>query len=59
MVLPPYLAVVDDDESVAKALKRLLKSLPWDVRTFGSSRDFLRAIAQRLPELAILDVQMP
>jgi len=59
MIIPPYLALVDDDESVTRALKRLLKVVGLDIRVFGSGLVFLEAVAERPPEVAILDVQMP
>ena len=33
--------VIDDDESVRKALKRLLRSADLDVETFSSAEEFL------------------
>ena len=56
------IAVVDDDESVCRALKRLVRSLGMDADTFASGRQFLELI-EAMPSLVVdcvvLDVQMP
>jgi FixJ family two-component response regulator len=51
--------IVDDDESVRKAARRLIKSYGFAVETFASAEDFLTS--GRLNETAclVLDVQMP
>jgi FixJ family two-component response regulator len=51
------LAIIDDDESVRRALARLLRSLGHDVRVFGSAEEFeARTMAV---DCLILDVRMP
>jgi FixJ family two-component response regulator len=51
--------IVDDDESVRRAARRLIKSYGLPVETFASADDFLAS--GRLSETAclVLDVQMP
>jgi FixJ family two-component response regulator len=51
--------IVDDDESVRRAARRLIKSFGFAVETFASAEDFLTS--GRLPQTAclVLDVQMP
>jgi FixJ family two-component response regulator len=51
--------IVDDDESVRRAARRLIKSYGFAVETFASAEDFLAS--GRLDETAclVLDVQMP
>ena len=51
--------IVDDDESVRRAARRLIKSYGFPVETFASADDFLAS--GRLSETAclVLDVQMP
>jgi FixJ family two-component response regulator len=56
---PHYVVVVDDDESVRKALMRLLRVSNLDARSFGSGQEFLASVKNRLPECLILDIQMP
>lgn len=52
------LSVVDDDDSVRTALKRLLKALGFNVKAFKSAEDFLDSGLAQCPDLLILDVRM-
>ncbi len=58
----PLIAIVDDDVSVRRALKRLVRSLGMNAETFASGQEFLDCI-DAMPsfhaDCAILDVQMP
>ena len=51
-------AVVDDEEPIRKALKRLLQSAGLDVRTFASGPDFLRSLGSSVPDCVVLDIRM-
>lgn len=56
------IAVVDDDASVCRAMKRLIRSLGMNAEAFTSGReflDFLEAMPSFRPDCVILDVQMP
>jgi len=55
----PHIAVVDDEESVRKALMRLIRSVGLSVETFGSGAEFLKSIETRLPDCVVLDLHMP
>jgi len=55
----PVVFIVDDDESVCKALKRLLKSAGIKARTLSSAEDFLNQGCHNVPGCLILDVRMP
>jgi FixJ family two-component response regulator len=55
----PLVAVVDDEESVRRALARMLNASQYDVDVFASGQEFLDALRTRLPDCAILDYQMP
>lgn len=55
----PLIAVVDDEESIRKALTRLLQSAGLDVETFPSGFTFLASIEARRPDCVILDLHMP
>ena len=58
----PLIAVVDDDESVNRALDRLLHSLGMDTQTFASGTEFLSFLeATPLfdPDCVVLDLHMP
>jgi len=37
----PEIYIVDDDDSVRRAMKRLIRSAGMDVRTFASAQEFL------------------
>ena len=51
--------VVDDDESVLKALKRLIKSVGFNVETFSSAHEFLDYGYGERAGLLVLDIRMP
>jgi FixJ family two-component response regulator len=51
--------VVDDDESVRRALKRLMKSVGLKVETFGSAREFLNYGGTNRSGILVVDVRMP
>jgi FixJ family two-component response regulator len=55
----PWIAIVDDDPAVLKALSRLLRSHAFHARTYPSGQDFLAALPGGLPECLIVDLQMP
>lgn len=55
----PWIAVVDDDPAVLKALSRLLRSHGFRAQSFGSGREFLAALPEGLPSCLIVDFQMP
>ena len=54
-----YVAVVDDDLSVCKALARLLQANEFEAETFESASAFLASLSVRTPECLILDFHMP
>jgi FixJ family two-component response regulator len=55
----PYVAIVDDEEPVRKALKRLLRASGLEAESYASGKDFLEASAQREPDCVVLDLHMP
>ena len=55
----PLIAVIDDEESVRKALGRLLQSVGMMVETFSGGGEFLEALATRRPACAVADLHMP
>lgn len=55
----PIIAVVDDDASVRKALRRLLHSAGMEVRLYDSALDYLGAQPHPDAEVVITDVRMP
>jgi RNA polymerase sigma factor (sigma-70 family) len=55
----PMVFVVDDDESVRKALKRLITSVGLSVETFATAKEFLSRERYEGPSCLVLDVRMP
>jgi FixJ family two-component response regulator len=55
----PLVAVVDDEASVRKALRRLLAASDLDCALFASGRDFLDSLKGRVPDCVLLDLHMP
>lgn len=55
----PYIYVVDDDESVCRALQRLMKSAGFGVETFSSAQSFLDSVPTDTKGCLILDMCMP
>ena len=53
------IAVVDDEESVRRAIERLLRSAGLEVETFASGADFIHAMRIRPPDCVVLDLHMP
>jgi len=53
------IAIVDDEESVRKALSRLIRAAGFGVETFASGADFLRAVERRPPHCVVLDLRIP
>jgi len=51
--------VIDDDESVRKSLKRLLRSANYDAEVFESASDFLDRVPHPGAACVIVDVRMP
>jgi FixJ family two-component response regulator len=52
-------AVVDDDASVRKAIRRLLVASKLRVETFASGEEFLKSLASHSPDCLVLDLHMP
>lgn len=52
-------ALVDDEESVRRALKRLLRVADFEVETFASGSEFLASLKDRRPDCVVVDIHMP
>jgi FixJ family two-component response regulator len=57
--MSPIVYVVDDEPSVCLALKRLLRSVGLEARTFISAQEFLNSGRPDVPGCLILDVRLP
>ena len=55
----PIVFIVDDDDSVRKALTRLINSVGLNVETFASADDFLKRESHDGPACLVLDIRMP
>jgi len=55
----PIVFIVDDDDSVRKALSRLINSVGLNVETFASADDFLKRESHNGPACLVLDIRMP
>ena len=54
-----FVAVVDDEDAIRKALRRLLRSAGLDVSTYASGPEFLLSLTARKPDCVVLDIRMP
>jgi FixJ family two-component response regulator len=52
-------AIVDDDDSVRRALHRLVASLAFSPAGFASGEEFLSSLGDNRPSCALLDLNMP
>jgi DNA-binding NtrC family response regulator len=53
------LLLVDDDEAFRKALARELGRAGYEIATAGSGEEALRRVAEREPEVVLLDLRLP
>ena len=51
--------VVDDDESIRRALKRLLRSMGYHAVTFDSAEEFMETTSCRGEGCLVLDIRLP
>jgi FixJ family two-component response regulator len=54
----PFVAVVDDEESVRSALLRLLRASRLECEGYASGEEFLSSLSTRRPDCLVLDLQM-
>ena len=57
--MPANIYIVDDDESVCRALKVLLTTYDFEVKTFNSAQSFFDAVPFDEPGCVLLDIHMP
>jgi FixJ family two-component response regulator len=55
----PLVAVVDDEESIRKSLRRLFLAADLDAVVYASGQEFLDSLRGRQPDCLVLDLQMP
>ena len=56
---PASLLVVEDDDDLRQTLARRLSDAGYDVATAATGPDALDAVADRVPDLVVLDVMLP
>ena len=56
---PPVVYVVDDEPAVRISLKRLLRSIGMEARTYASAQEFLHSERPDAPACLVLDVRLP
>ena len=54
----PVVSVVDDDESLRRSLRNLLRSVGFGVETFASAEEFLRSAQRENTGCLVLDLRM-
>jgi FixJ family two-component response regulator len=55
----PLISVIEDDGSLRGALVRLIRSLGYDARGFGSAEEFTESDAVSSSACIIADIQLP
>src|SRR5262245_7990919 len=51
--------IVDDDESLRRAMDSLCRSVGFETRTYGSAQAFLDVEREDMPGCLVLDVRLP
>ena len=59
MVIPSFVSVVDDDESIRESLPDLLEQLGFEVAAFASAEEFIASDNVARTRCLILDIAMP
>ena len=57
--MPKSILVVDDEAVVAEITKRRLESFGYEVFTAGDGNEALLRLGTKIPDLILLDIQMP
>ncbi len=55
----PVVFVVDDDQAVREAIRKLISSVGLRVETFGSAGEFFSSSRSDVPACLVLDVRLP
>jgi FixJ family two-component response regulator len=55
----PTIGIIDDDASVRRALRRLMRSLGWKAVTFGTAEEFLEWAEPTTVGCLLVDVHLP
>ena len=56
---PKLIAIVDDEEHIRRALRRLLNSAGYNVALFPGGTEFIGSLPGQRPDCVVLDLHMP
>ena len=54
-----YVLIVDDEPNIVLSLEFLMKKDGYEVRSVSNGEEAMQAIAEKIPDLILLDVMMP
>ncbi|MFZ6757764.1 response regulator transcription factor [Undibacterium sp. Ji50W] len=54
-----WVAIVDDEESIRRALLRLFRSVGLEAQAFRSGQGFLSSLQHTMPSCVVMDLHMP
>ena len=54
-----YVLIVDDEPNIVLSLEFLMKKEGYEVRSVSNGQEAMQAIAEKSPDLILLDVMMP
>ena len=54
-----YIYVVEDDENIREIETFALRNSGYTVLEFDCAKEFFKKLAERIPELVILDIMLP
>ena len=57
--MKPIIYIVDDDDSIRRALKRLIRSVGMDAEVFASAQEYLDSEHRNHNACMIVDIKMP
>lgn len=57
--MKPIIYIVDDDESIRRAMQRLFRSVGMDAQVFASAQEFLDSEHRNRNACMIVDIKMP
>lgn len=57
--MPKSILVVEDEKVVIEIAKRKLEERGYEVFTAGNGNEALKSLAAKIPDLILLDIQMP
>ena len=57
--MKPIIYIVDDDDSIRRAMKRLMRSIGMDVEVFATAQEFLDSKHRNHDACMIVDIKMP